>query len=396
MPQLSRSNPPPSLDAVRAMLGPRRHHAVRRPRRRRHDRRRVDARRVPDPDRASGRGSRTSSSTRPATARASAAAHSTPCSTEPASSAARPSTSRAARAARPPTTSTARPASTTRDERLPPRALTGSAPCGDAASSRPRGVRDHRGRHAGSTVARGGPCGPATPCSNPSLRRGRGGVDARRSSTLPVVLDGVRIASPISADQGGWVHDGWVASRFVPALRPAAPDWATVVDAGLRFGDACEAVRRGGEDVLDRRHHRWAVADRVAWGTEGIALSSPAAEVRCEEIAARLLTTADPNGASCMATSVATSSFDPQRRPPGRSGREPLRPRRWAEAIVVTDAVLWEGADAGAGSVLRQHRGQPRPPRPRPHLSARRRAGRGRSTSARPPPALPGAPRRLD
>ena len=107
-----------------------------------------------------------------------------------------------------------------------------------------------------------------------------------------VVLDGVRIASPISTDQGAWVHDGWVGSRFVPALRPAAPDWTTVVDAGLRFGDAVEAVRRGGEDVLDRRHHRWAIADRAAWGEEAPALSSPATEVR-EAIATQLLTTAD-------------------------------------------------------------------------------------------------------
>ncbi len=159
-----------------------------------------------------------------------------------------------------------------------------------------------------------------------------------------VVLDGVRIASPISTAQGAWVHDGWVASRFVPALRPAAPDWATVVDAGLRLGDAVEAVRRGGEDVLDRRHHRWAMADRVAWGEEDIALSSPATEVR-EEIAAQLLTTADRERHFVHGDLGGNVFLDPSGVPVVLDVSPYLRPRRWAEAIVVTDAVLWDGAD---------------------------------------------------
>ena len=58
---------------------------------------------------------------------------------------------------------------------------------------------------------------------------------------------GFRIAEPVPANDGRWVYDGWSACRFVADLRPAAPDWPAITDAGLRFCDAVECVREGGD-----------------------------------------------------------------------------------------------------------------------------------------------------
>jgi uncharacterized protein (TIGR02569 family) len=166
-----------------------------------------------------------------------------------------------------------------------------------------------------------------------------------------VVLEGVRIAPPVATDAGVWVHDGWAASRFVSDLRPAAPDWARVADAGLRFGVAVEAVRRGGEDVLARRHHRWAVADRVAWGEAEVTLPAPATDLR-EEIAARLVGTADGERHFVHGDLAGNVFLDPDDVPVVLDVSPYLRPRRWAEAIVVVDAVLWERADPDLARAL--------------------------------------------
>src|SRR5882672_9617859 len=48
--------------------------------------------------------------------------------------------------------------------------------------------------------------------------------------------EGYRVADPIATVDAQWVHDGWVASQFIDDLRPAAPAWAEIIDAGLRFG----------------------------------------------------------------------------------------------------------------------------------------------------------------
>jgi hypothetical protein len=78
--------------------------------------------------------------------------------------------------------------------------------------------------------------------------------------------DGFKLPEPIQTADGQWVFDQWSASRFVPGLRSAVPLWNDIATVGLIFADAVECVRDGGADILARRSHRWAFADRVAWG----------------------------------------------------------------------------------------------------------------------------------
>lgn len=153
---------------------------------------------------------------------------------------------------------------------------------------------------------------------------------------------GVRIAEPVAALDRRWVHAGWAASRFVPGLRSAAPDWTLISDAGLRFCAAAELVRDGGEDVLRQRTHRWAIADRVAWAEQRVDLDTEPAEVF--EAISRFLTT--PSGEEHFVHGDLSGNvfLDPGNSPVILDVSPYLRPPRWAAAIVFADAVLWNGA----------------------------------------------------
>jgi peptidoglycan hydrolase-like protein with peptidoglycan-binding domain len=91
--------------------------------------------------------------------------------------------------------------------------------------------------------------------------------------------DGFRVARPVATLAGWWTHAGWSATQFIAGLRPVAPAWQTVAAISLRFSDAAEAACDGHTEALAARTHRWAIADRVAWGEIGLDLGSEAMEV---------------------------------------------------------------------------------------------------------------------
>jgi uncharacterized protein (TIGR02569 family) len=154
---------------------------------------------------------------------------------------------------------------------------------------------------------------------------------------------GFRLADPIATTAGAWVHDDWCAGRFIDGLRPAAPAWDDIADAGLRFADAAERVRDGGGEVLAARTHRWAIADRVAWDEAQVELDPDAVDVMV-----RLTTWLRPgvHGVHFVHADLSGNVFiDPAGVPVVLDVSPYLRPRRWAVAVVVADAVLWNGAD---------------------------------------------------
>jgi uncharacterized protein (TIGR02569 family) len=155
--------------------------------------------------------------------------------------------------------------------------------------------------------------------------------------------DGFLVPEPRPTSDGRWVHEGWSASRFVEGLRPAAPSWSVIAEAGLRFADAAERARSGGHEVLSRRTHRWAIADRVAWAEAHVALDPEAAEIH--EWIATLLGETTGQEYLVHADLSGNVFVDPSDVPVILDVSPYLRPRRWAVAIVVADAVLWSGAE---------------------------------------------------
>ena len=156
--------------------------------------------------------------------------------------------------------------------------------------------------------------------------------------------NGFRVPAPMTTRAGGWLHDGWSASRFIEDLRPAAPRWYDIARWGLQFGDAAQQARPPDTDALRRRTHRWAVADRVAWGETAKDLAPPAEEAR--QALTALLIPGRSSGDHLVHGDLSGNVFvDPSGVPVVLDVSPYLRDRRWAMAIVVADAVLWNGAD---------------------------------------------------
>jgi uncharacterized protein (TIGR02569 family) len=156
--------------------------------------------------------------------------------------------------------------------------------------------------------------------------------------------NGFRVATPVPAIDGTWIVDAWAASEFIAGLEPVAPRWELIIEWGLRFGAAADRALPTDESALDDRTHRWAAAERVAWGEAAVNLSAEAAAVQ-EELADLLLP--DPSRERRFVHGDLTGNVfvDPAGCPVVLDVSPYLRQARWAAAIVVADSVLWHDAD---------------------------------------------------
>ncbi len=156
--------------------------------------------------------------------------------------------------------------------------------------------------------------------------------------------DGFRVPPPVSTLAGGWVHDGWSASRFIEELSSAQPGWDDIAEWGLRFSDAATRSRPRDVHVLHRRSHRWAIADRAAWEEQAVGLTHEAEEIR-QDLSALLIAGRSAEDDVIHGDLSGNVFLDASGEPVILDVSPYLRPRRWASAIVVADAVLWHGAD---------------------------------------------------
>jgi uncharacterized protein (TIGR02569 family) len=151
--------------------------------------------------------------------------------------------------------------------------------------------------------------------------------------------DGFRVAAPLRAPDGALVVGGWTATTAVSG-RHDPRRWADIIHVGERFHAALAGFARPG--FIDRRTSPWAIADRVAWG-----------EQRADDFLGakhlpRLMAALRPVEApSQLMHSDLTGNVlfdDPQ--PPAIIDFSPYwRPAEYAAAIVIGDALAWEGAD---------------------------------------------------
>jgi uncharacterized protein (TIGR02569 family) len=170
---------------------------------------------------------------------------------------------------------------------------------------------------------------------------------AETLSRLPE--DGFRIARPLRTHDGSWIAAGWSAATFVPGESAPAGRWHELLAAGRAFHAAVRDERR--PEFLQRRQHRWAVADRVAWGE---ASADPVPEL--EPVLAKLapLVHAATRGEvpQVVHGDLAGNVLFAPGLPPAIIDFSPYwRPTTYAAAIVAVDGVLWFGADT---TLLRQ------------------------------------------
>lgn len=158
---------------------------------------------------------------------------------------------------------------------------------------------------------------------------------------------GFGLPAPVPARDGRLVVDGWSASTFVEGApidgrNRSAAVWLPVLEAGRAFHQAVRYERRPA--FLDLRTHRWAVADRAAWGkaplTSGLRsarLLNPLDGLVVDERLADQLIHGDLSGNVLLTAGLAPAVIDVS---------PYWRPAAYADAVLVVDALLWWHADS--------------------------------------------------
>jgi uncharacterized protein (TIGR02569 family) len=171
-------------------------------------------------------------------------------------------------------------------------------------------------------------------------------------ATVLAACDGdeVRIATPLRSLDDSLLVDGWLATRYLEGEhRPGR--WLEVIAAGDRFHRATRRLER--PDFLDARDDPWATGDRVAW-TE----LDPAPFASSPHLA-RLLAWRRPVGLPNQIIHGDLGGnvlFAPSLDPAILDVSPYWRPADFGTAIVVADALVWEGADETLVDEVREGR----------------------------------------
>src|SRR4051794_22250431 len=164
-----------------------------------------------------------------------------------------------------------------------------------------------------------------------------------------ISCDGFRISHPLRALDGSLVVDGWCAWEAVEGSHEERR-WAEIIAVGDRFHAALADVPR--PEFIALRTDPWAIGDRVAWG------DVPVTDFARVKHLTRLASARKPLTArSQLIHGDLTGNvlFD-DRLPPAVIDLAPYwRPPAFASAIVVADALVWEGADEGIVDAASAH-----------------------------------------
>ena len=150
---------------------------------------------------------------------------------------------------------------------------------------------------------------------------------------------GIRLVPPVAAVDGSLDVGAWTAWRYAAGSHEPGR-WDDVIAAGNDLHQALYPLPR--PDFLDERQDRWAVADRIAWGER------PAGPGVRTPLLDRLLATPAPDDEARLVHGDLAGNvlFHPDLPPAIIDLSLYWRPPGYATAIVLTDAVTFEGAGA--------------------------------------------------
>jgi uncharacterized protein (TIGR02569 family) len=153
--------------------------------------------------------------------------------------------------------------------------------------------------------------------------------------------DAVRIARQRQSPGGAVCVDGWSATDYV-AGRHVSRRWPEVITAGERLHLALAGLSRPA--FLDQRDNPWSTGDRAAWGE-----LSPSQFQEVRHLPRLLAAIRPVAAASQLVHGDLTGNvlFDETLAPAIIDFAPYWRPSAFASAVVVADALVWEGADAG-------------------------------------------------
>ena len=151
--------------------------------------------------------------------------------------------------------------------------------------------------------------------------------------------DGFRVPRQLRARDASVVVDGWTAAEYLEG-RHEDGRWADVIAVGERLHAAIADVPRPG--FIARRTDRWSIGDRVAFG------ELPADDFAHVKHVPRLAVALRPVDAPSQLVhgDLTGNVLFHDTLPPAVIDFAPYwRPPQFASAVVVGDALLWEGAD---------------------------------------------------
>ena len=182
----------------------------------------------------------------------------------------------------------------------------------------------------------------------PEEAGGAGEWTAEVMALLP--QNGFRIPGPRTRLDGkGWVVDGWTAWERVPGEhRTWEADWHSALSVAIRFHDVLKAAPRPA--ALHQRLDVFAVADRMAWAENPLPDRGRLASV-LRRLARHRITIQEPS--QVVHGDLAGNLLWHADLPPAVIDMSPhWRPRGLGAAQLVTDAMLWYGADLTLADAL--------------------------------------------
>jgi uncharacterized protein (TIGR02569 family) len=150
---------------------------------------------------------------------------------------------------------------------------------------------------------------------------------------------GFRLSLPQTTLAGDLESDGWCAWQFLEGAHETGR-WREIIAVGERFQRAVADVPEPA--FVARRSDPWAIADRVAWGE-----LEPDAFVEVEHLP-ELVAVRRELEAPCQLVhgDLTGNVLFAEGLPPAIIDLAPYwRPPAYGSAIVVADALVWEGAD---------------------------------------------------
>ncbi|RNE67009.1 hypothetical protein [Cryobacterium tepidiphilum] len=151
----------------------------------------------------------------------------------------------------------------------------------------------------------------------------------------------IRAALPLPARSGGFEIGGWTAFPALPGSHLPGR-WLDIIAAGRRFSDLCAGVSE--PSFIRARTDAWARGDRIAWGEETVAQVEAVPEI------ARIRSVLQPveDTPTLVHGDLTGNVLFHDDLPPAIIDLSLYwRPAAYASAIVVVDAITFEGAPTG-------------------------------------------------
>lgn len=163
---------------------------------------------------------------------------------------------------------------------------------------------------------------------------------AWQANVLPTVdASDVRLSFPRRAIDGELIVDGWTAWPYLPGEHQRGR-WPDVIAVGDRFHRAIAGLAR--PPLVAARSNPWAIGDRVAWGEAPL---DPYYEVPHVARLAKRLAPVEARSQLIHGDLTGNVLFGDELPPAVIDLSLYWRPTAFATAIVVADALVWEGAD---------------------------------------------------